>query len=145
IDQQHGQLIAAIASAAQGDEQAREEVEGKLPGLEERGWKIADAIRRIWAGERNWDALAEDLDSQDALLVLRVLETIAQPAGESASLTPDEVFTALPDAIREALVQGDEVAFEQALEGLSQEAQQTVLAAIQYLQEQVGEESEQAE
>ena len=86
IDQQHGQLIAAIAAAAQGDAQAREAVEAVLPQLEERGWKIAAPTRRIWSGERDWHSLAEDLDRQDALLILRVLETIAQPAGEAAPL-----------------------------------------------------------
>jgi tetratricopeptide (TPR) repeat protein len=51
IDRQHGQLIAAIAAAAKGDVQAREAVEAALPGLEEKRWKIADAVHRIWAGE----------------------------------------------------------------------------------------------
>jgi tetratricopeptide (TPR) repeat protein len=83
IDRQHGQLIAAIAAAAQGDAQTREEVEAVLPRIEEGGWKIAAATRRIWAGERDWQALAEDLDAQDALLILRVLETIAQPPAEA--------------------------------------------------------------
>ncbi len=141
IDQQHGKLIAAIAAAAQGDAQAREVVEAALPQLEEDGWKIATATRRIWSGERDWDTLVEDLDRQDALLILRVLETIAQPAGEAAQPAPEEVFAALPAAFREALAQGDEAAFDRALEGLSPEEQQTVLVAIQYLQEQAGEES----
>ncbi len=59
-----------------GNAEARAEVEARLPRLEEAGWKIAAATRRIWAGERDWHALVEDLDRQDALLVLRVLETI---------------------------------------------------------------------
>ncbi|HET9223718.1 MAG TPA: hypothetical protein VFO07_14495, partial [Roseiflexaceae bacterium] len=80
IDQQHGRLIAAIAAAAQGHEQARSAVEEMLPELEAKGWHIADATRRIWAGEREWDALIEELDAQDALLVLRVLEEIASPS-----------------------------------------------------------------
>jgi hypothetical protein len=37
---------------------------------------IADATRRIWAGERDWHALCEGLDSQDSLLILRVLEVL---------------------------------------------------------------------
>ncbi len=94
IDRQHGQLIAAIAAAALGDAQAREEVEAALPGLEERGWKIAAATRRIWAGERDWHALAEDLDRNSALLILRVLETIAQPPAEAVQPAADEVFAA---------------------------------------------------
>jgi tetratricopeptide (TPR) repeat protein len=76
IDQQHGDLIAVIAAAAQGDAQARAAVEAALPQLETNGWQIADATRRIWAGERDWGALVEELDRQDALLVLRVLEEL---------------------------------------------------------------------
>src|SRR2546427_2296613 len=60
IDRQHGQLIAAIAAAALGNAQAREAVEAALPRLEEDGWKIAAATKRIWAGERDWHALARD-------------------------------------------------------------------------------------
>jgi hypothetical protein len=55
-------------------------VEEVLPHLEEEGWHIADAARRIWAGERDWEALVDELDQQDALLVLRVLEEIARPS-----------------------------------------------------------------
>jgi hypothetical protein len=83
IDQQHGRLIAAIAAAARGHEQARAAVEELLPQLEANGWHIADATRRIWAGERGWDALVEELDRQDALLVLRVLEEIASPTAQA--------------------------------------------------------------
>jgi hypothetical protein len=134
IDRQHGQLIAAIAAAAKGDVQAREAVEEVLPQFEGAGWKIAAATRRIWAGERDWHALVEDLGREEALLVLRVLETIAQPA-------PEEVIASLPAAVREALERGDEAAFRQALEALSPEEQQGVLEAMRYLEEQAESES----
>jgi tetratricopeptide (TPR) repeat protein len=134
INRQHGHLIAAIVAAAKGNAEARARVEARLPQLEEAGWKIAASTRRIWAGERDWHALVEDLDRQDALLVLRVLETIAQP-------TPEEVIAALPAAVREALESGDEAAFRQALEALSPEEQQGVLEAMRYLEEQAGSES----
>ncbi len=134
IDRQHGQLIAAIAGAAKGDTKAREAVEARLPRLEEAGWKIAAATRRIWAGERDWHVLVEDLDAQDALLVLRVLETMAQPASE-------EVIASLPAAVREALESGDEAAFRQAMEALSPEEQRRVLEAMKYLQKQAESES----
>jgi len=129
IDRQHGQLIAAIAAAAKGDAEARAEVEARLPRLEEKGWKIAAATRRIWTGERDWHALVEGIDSNSALLVLRVLETIVQPA-------PGEVIAALPAAVREAMDSGDEAAFRQAMEALSPEEQQRVLEAMRYLVEQ---------
>ena len=129
IDRQHGQLISAIAAAAKGDVEAREAVEAVLPELEKRSWKIAAATRRIWAGERDWHALAEDLDAQDALLVLRVLETMAQPA-------PEAVMASLPAAVREALEQGNEAALRQAMAALAPEEHQRVLEVMRYLQEQ---------
>jgi hypothetical protein len=58
IDRQHGQLIAAIAAAVQGDVQAQEAVEAALPQLEEDSWKIAAPTRRIWSGERDWHSSA---------------------------------------------------------------------------------------
>jgi len=148
IDRQHGQLIAAIAAAAQGDAQAQAKVEAALPGLEEHGWHIAAASRRIWAGERDWHSLVEELDDQVALLILRVLETIAQPEAETAESSPEEaelpspeqVFAALPAAIQEAMARGYQAAFEQAMGTLSPEEQQIVAAALQFLQEQAGEE-----
>ena len=143
IDRQHGKLIAAIAAAAQGDAQAREAVEAALPQLEERGWKIAAATRRIWSGERDWDALSEDVARNSALLILRVLETIAQPAEEPPQPSPEEVFASLPPAIREAMEQGDEAAFERAMHALSPEEQQVVVAALQFLQAQAEEANEQ--
>jgi hypothetical protein len=141
IDQQHGQLIASIAAATQGNMQAREEVEAKLPQLEKRGWKISAATQRICSGERDWDALVEGLDKQDALLILRVLETIAQPA-EAQVKTPEQIITSLPASISKALEQGDEAAFQQAFEALSAEEQQVVVEAMQYLQAQQEEELE---
>ena len=56
-----------------------------------------------------------------------------------------EVFASLPLTIREAIEHGDEAAFQRAMEALSPEEQQSVLAAIQYLQEQAEEESEETE
>jgi tetratricopeptide (TPR) repeat protein len=68
IDQQFGNFIQA--SAAAGLRQTA------LLQLEANGWRITSALHRIWEGERDWHALAEGMDRQDALLVLRVLETI---------------------------------------------------------------------
>ncbi len=108
-----------------------------MPNAEANGWHIADAIHRIWAGERDWHTLAENMDGQDALLILRVLETIAQPE-EAQSITPEQVFASLPVAIREAMEQGDQAAFEKAFEALSQEEQQAVVAAIAVFAEPAG-------
>ena len=134
IDHQHRQLIDAIA-AARDNMQARQAVEEVLPKLEEDGWKIAAATHRIWAGERDWHSLAEGIDSNSALLILRVLETIARPE-EVQDMTLEQVFASLPVAIREAMERGDQVALQKAFDALSLEEQQAVAAAIQFLQSQ---------
>lgn len=72
------------------------------------------------------------------MLIKRVLETIAQPE-EAQNITPEQVITSLLVAIREAMERGDQAAFQQALEALSPEKQQAVVAAIQFLQGQAKE------
>jgi tetratricopeptide (TPR) repeat protein len=84
IDQQFGTLIAAIVAAAKGDVQTREAVEKALSQLEADGWQIAAAVRRIWEGEREWQALAENLGGEEALVVRRVLEMLEQ-GGEAGA------------------------------------------------------------
>jgi tetratricopeptide (TPR) repeat protein len=141
IDQQFGQLITTIAAAAQGDVQAREEAKAIMPQMEVENGPLATAIKRIWTGERDWHSLVEDVDAKFAFLVLRVLETIAQPA-DTQDKTLEEVIVSLPASIREALAQSDEAAFQQAFEALSPEEQQVVVDAMQYLQEQEKEEGD---
>jgi hypothetical protein len=65
-----------IAAVARGDQSKREEIEATLLKLEEKGWRIAEAARRIWAGERDPEALTAGLDEQDSALVRRVLELV---------------------------------------------------------------------
>ncbi|GAC1392508.1 MAG: hypothetical protein NVS4B11_21640 [Ktedonobacteraceae bacterium] len=43
-----------------------------------------------WTGERDWHLLVEDLDSEEALLILRVLETLQQPSSEDIEEEDDE-------------------------------------------------------
>ncbi len=85
--------------------------------------------------------MAEGLDRQVALLILRVLETIEQPV-EAQGKTPEQIIASLPASIREALEQGNQVAFQQAFEALSPEEQQVVAEAMQYLQDQEEEEGD---
>ncbi|HEX8920786.1 MAG TPA: hypothetical protein VF766_04880, partial [Pyrinomonadaceae bacterium] len=73
-------LLQGIAAVARGDSQARAEIEESLLEVEEGGWKIADAVRRIWAGEREVDALTAGLDEEDSALVRRVLELVGETA-----------------------------------------------------------------
>lgn len=79
IDRRHGPFILALAAAAQGEAAALAVVQDALPQAEAAGWRVTAAAQRILSGERRWEALVEDLDCQDALLVGRVLDVLAQP------------------------------------------------------------------
>ena len=87
IDQQYGSLIAAITQAARGNQVQRASVEEMFPQLEQAGWHIRAAVEHNWAGERDWHTLADELDPEGALLILRVLETLGSPADTA---TPKE-------------------------------------------------------
>jgi hypothetical protein len=69
-------LLQGLAEVARGDEQHRAEIEAQLPQLEANGYHIAGAVQRIWAGERDAEALTAGLDAQDTALVRRALELI---------------------------------------------------------------------
>jgi tetratricopeptide (TPR) repeat protein len=83
IERLFGPLIVAAATAAQGDPAAQQTVEAALPELEAQGLQIAAAMRRLWADERDWHALAEGLNPAAALLILRILETLAVSESDS--------------------------------------------------------------
>jgi tetratricopeptide (TPR) repeat protein len=76
VNQSFEDLIVTITMAALGDAQARETMETMLPLLANEGFQISEAVRRIWTGERNWLTLVEDIPDIDALLILRVLESL---------------------------------------------------------------------
>ncbi|MGH9835961.1 MAG: hypothetical protein ACRD9Y_23310, partial [Blastocatellia bacterium] len=78
IDQDFGDFIRASVAASLGQTDARAAVEAELPKAEAKGWRITSALHRIWAGERDWHVLVEDLDLNSALLVKRVLETMEE-------------------------------------------------------------------
>lgn len=83
-------LLQSIAAAAPGDSEQRAEIEKLLSQLEEKGWKIAGAVHRIWAGERDIAALTTGLDAQDAALVRRVME-LAIGEQERKDILPKQV------------------------------------------------------
>lgn len=102
IDQQFGVLLPVLV-AAQDRLEVRAQIAGVLSQLEAKGWHISQALQRIWTGERDWHTLSEGLDDQDALLVLRVLESLDQPEGIS-----EQIGAAFPSAIRDAIEQKDQ-------------------------------------
>jgi hypothetical protein len=71
-------LLQAVAAVALGNDEPRAELEEILVTLEEDGWRISDAVRRIWTSERNLHSLTGGLDDQDSALVHRILEIIAE-------------------------------------------------------------------
>ncbi|HLW02507.1 MAG TPA: tetratricopeptide repeat protein [Ktedonobacterales bacterium] len=83
IDRQHEQLIASVVEAARGSIRMREAVEIVLPQLEAAHRDISNAIQRLWTGEREWHSLAEGTSAKTALLILRILETLAQPTKQA--------------------------------------------------------------
>ncbi|MBM7844021.1 tetratricopeptide repeat protein [Herpetosiphon giganteus] len=86
IDQQFGQLIAAIVTATQGNQEMRAAVEQEFPKMQQGDWgKVPASIQRIWAGERDWNSLCAEIKSLEiALLILRVLEELeANSEGKS--------------------------------------------------------------
>jgi hypothetical protein len=69
-------LLQALASAGK-DETRRGELEPVLAEGEAEGWRLTDPVHRIWAGERDAEALTAGLDAQDSALIRRLLEILA--------------------------------------------------------------------
>ena len=144
VDHQYGPLIHAIAAAAQGDAMARAFVQGEFPKMEAAGpWgTVPPVVRRIWAGERDWHALVEGIESELALLILRVLETLAAPAnapvieeeGDEPSLgASPEALAEIPRELLAALAAQDTEAFRRAFEALPEAEKARVAAALSRL------------
>jgi hypothetical protein len=74
-------LLQSIAEVARGNAEQRAEIEEVLVKVQENGWQIFSAVQRIWAGERDAEALMVGLDEQDAALVRRVLELMETADG----------------------------------------------------------------
>ena len=77
-------LLQDLARVARCDEEPRPQAEAALAEMEKNGWHLTGAVHRIWAGERDGDALTAGLDEQDSALVRHLLELLAAPAEEPA-------------------------------------------------------------
>ena len=49
-----------------------------LTDLETKGWRLSEAVQRIWDGERDETALTAGLDAQDTALVQRILQILGE-------------------------------------------------------------------
>ena len=65
-----------IAAVANGDDSQRAAIEALLPQYEEKGWRLTDPARRLWAGERDVAVLTAGIDNNSAALVRRLLELV---------------------------------------------------------------------
>jgi len=74
--QQFEPLMRQVAEIARGNNAQRSSVEQQLPVLQQRGWQLNDAIRALWAGERNLATLQRGVDTNSANLISRMLELI---------------------------------------------------------------------
>ena len=75
--QQFEPLLQMIAAVAKGDEEPRAAIEALLPELETKGFKLTQAVERLWAGERDQAALLTGLDPVDTALIRRLVELAA--------------------------------------------------------------------
>ncbi|MBP1468882.1 tetratricopeptide repeat protein, partial [Candidatus Chloroploca sp. M-50] len=73
-------LLGAIAAVATGDDAPRQEVTAALAHLEQQGLRLREPVERIWAGEREREALVAGLDEQDTALIERVLALLEHGA-----------------------------------------------------------------
>jgi len=94
ILQQFDGVINGVIAAVNGDANARAQVEARFDSFKKGNWQIVDAIQRIWAGERDAEALTESIDANSAAIVVRILQLLAQPSpqpsptGEGADTSP---------------------------------------------------------
>jgi DNA-directed RNA polymerase specialized sigma24 family protein len=116
-------LLQGIAAVARGNHLYRADIEAMFPFLEEHGWRITEAVRRIWAGERDWFSLMYGLDIQDSALLKRILDLINQP------VTADLV-SELPAAVRQGLSDQDVQAINDALEELPPAQAQAIVQEL---------------
>lgn len=69
-------MILAVVSIAQGNQQARPQVEAWLDEIEMQGWRLKEPIQRIWTGERQPDNITTGLDYQDQMVVTEILKLL---------------------------------------------------------------------
>ncbi|MCP4664034.1 MAG: CHAT domain-containing protein [bacterium] len=116
-------LLRGIAAVARGNDEQRAAIESALSEVEGMGWQLTAAAQRIWAGDRDAQALTAGVDSNSGLLIERILELIELPI-------PEEVLAAAPDAVREAIEALDAEALKAALDQLPGEEARTLVAQL---------------
>lgn len=132
-------LIQAIAAATDEDESQRRRVLETLENLEQAGYHLEQAVRRMWAGEREVAALTEGLDPNSARLVVHILGRIDPRAADLEN--PVNIIT-IPEEVLAAIQAQDEQAFKLAMDRLEPAMRQRVAGELSRLQAQADAEAE---
>ena len=103
ILKQFQQVIAAVVAGCQGSEQARAQVAALFDTFRQGNWQIVDAIQRIWAGERDEEALTDKIDYNSRAIVRAIL----------ARLTPSPAAAGKPPPQPSPVPTGEGVTLEQ--------------------------------
>ena len=69
-------LVRAIAAIADGDTTHQSEVEIVLSNLEAEGSHLKEAVKQLWAGQRDATILTAGLDEEETAVILSVLERV---------------------------------------------------------------------
>jgi hypothetical protein len=72
-----------IVAIACGAEEQQTEIKTVLTWLDQAGWQLSVAVQRIWAGERNSEALTQGIGANSAAMIRRLLELIDAPDRET--------------------------------------------------------------
>jgi tetratricopeptide (TPR) repeat protein len=76
--QRHGPFIELVVAAVE-DAAARAQLEAVLVQKVENGWgQLVAAIRRVLAGEREVEALWDDLDADDSMVIAAILRGVSE-------------------------------------------------------------------
>jgi hypothetical protein len=133
---QYGELVRAIAAAMQGEQKALDFLSTMYPQMEAGGsdWHaMPEAIRRLLAGARDLDEIADALDLQRAqyLLLTKALE-ILEGGGAPTSSVPSAVQAMAPLALGVVACATGQTdvcpQVEEALAGLAQQEDWAALA-----------------
>jgi hypothetical protein len=102
-------MLRAIAGIARNelDANVRLKVLKDLAELKGNGWKLEDAAKSIWDGERSLETLCKGMDRTHQDLIARILELIEAPS-------PEQLLAEMPQEIQNAFdLEGDD--FRQAM------------------------------
>jgi len=77
ILQQFEPVIAAVVQGCERDQGARAAIEGAFDMFRQGNWQIVDAIQRIWAGERDEEALTATIDYNSRAIIRAILARLS--------------------------------------------------------------------